>query len=222
MQIENIEKKFLDFEKLMDNKDYIEANKLVKLLDSLVRHLETIIDEVPGAIVMATALIPKRIEELNKDYKSMLLIGFQLDYLNIDYISYINNETPNHNIIEDSYYYKSFSNNGKEGFIEISENNSYFFIEIMYNYAIIETAVKENDINYAVINILNILNSIKYNKTVISNEVGKSTFLHKEILYEIEKPKVQTDDKNFLDFIEEYDKYVEPKNSVKDEDKITN
>lgn len=158
----------------------------------------------------------------NNLYNQILISNGNKYYLNIDYISYINNETPNHNIIEDSYYYKSFSNNGKEGFIEISENNSYFFIEIMYNYAIIETAVKENDINYAVINILNILNSIKYNKTVISNEVGKSTFLHKEILYEIEKPKVQTDDKNFLDFIEEYDKYVEPKNSVKDEDKITN
>lgn len=85
LQIENIEKRFLDFEKLMDNKDYIEANKLVKLLDSLVKHLETVIDEVPGAVMMTTVLIPKRIEELNKDYKSMLLVGYQLDYLNIDY-----------------------------------------------------------------------------------------------------------------------------------------
>ncbi len=158
----------------------------------------------------------------NNLYNQILISNGNKYYLNIDIVSYINEETPYHNIIEDSYYYKSFSNNGKDGFIEIIENNSYFFIEIMYNYAIIETAVKENDINYAVINILNILNSIKYNKTVISNEVGKSTFFHKETLYEIEKPKVQIDDKNFLDFIEEYDKYVEPKNSVKDEDKITN
>ncbi len=85
LQIENIEKLFQVFEKTMEAKDYIESNKIVKVLESLIKHLETIIDEIPGALVMATKLIPKRIGELKVDYKNMLSMGYQLDYLNVDY-----------------------------------------------------------------------------------------------------------------------------------------
>ena len=85
LQIENVEKRFQIFERSMDEKDYIEANKLVMVLDSMVRHLETIIDEIPGALLMANSLIPKRLEEVKSDYKTMLSRGYQLDYLNIEY-----------------------------------------------------------------------------------------------------------------------------------------
>lgn len=85
LQIENIEKKFQEFEKFMEKEDYIEANKLVNVLNSLVNHLETIVDEIPGALVMALNLIPNRLEELRKTHKKMIDSGYQMDYLNVEY-----------------------------------------------------------------------------------------------------------------------------------------
>lgn len=167
--------------------------------------------------------IPKgfRIYE-NKLYNQTLMSNGNKYYLNVDKISYYNKITPFHNIKDDSYYYKSFETTGKEGYIEIIKNNDYFYIEIMYNYAIIEVAVNKSEINYSVINMLNILNSIVYNDAVISKEVSGKIYIQKENIYEIEKPKVKTDDKNFLDYVEEYDKYdSEINNKPKDEDKIT-
>lgn len=167
--------------------------------------------------------IPKgfRIHE-KKLYNQTLVSNGKKYYLNVDKISYYNKITPFHNIKDDSYYYKSFDANEKEGYIELIKNNDYFFIEIMYNYAIIEVAVTESEINYSVINMLNILNSIVYNDSVISKEISGKINIQKENIYEIEKPKVETDDKNFLDYVEKYDKYDnEIQNKPKDEDKIT-
>lgn len=85
LQIENIEKRVQDFESSMEEKDYIEANKLVVVLDSMIKHLETIVDEIPGALIMANTLIPKRLVELENTNKEMINNGYQLDYLNVDY-----------------------------------------------------------------------------------------------------------------------------------------
>ncbi len=84
-QIENIEKVFQNFEDFMESEDYIEANKIVIVLNKMVDHLITIVDEVPASLVMAQSLIPKRILELKDEYQNMLKRGYQLDYLNIDY-----------------------------------------------------------------------------------------------------------------------------------------
>lgn len=85
LQIESIQKRFQDFEKLMEREDYVEANKLIKVLNSLVLHLETIVEEIPSALVMALKLIPKRLEDLKIEYTKLLKKGYQLDYLNVDY-----------------------------------------------------------------------------------------------------------------------------------------
>lgn len=157
----------------------------------------------------------------NNLYNQTLISNGDKYYLNVDVVSYHNNTALYHNSKENSYYYKSFTNSNKEGYLEINEKNNYFFIEIMYNYAIIEVVVESDEINYAIINMLNILNSIEYNNVIIERAIGESVLTHKETIYEIEKPKVVTDEKNFLDYVEEYDKYEEPENTVKDEDKIT-
>ena len=85
LQIETIEKRFLEFEKDLEKQDYISANKMVKLIDKLVKHLETIVDEIPPSIAMIETIIPKRLEEVSNTYENMVKSGFQLDYLNIEY-----------------------------------------------------------------------------------------------------------------------------------------
>lgn len=85
LQIETIEKRFQDFEIDMEKQDYISANKLVKVLDTLIKHLRTIVDEIPPALVMAESIIPKRLDDMKTTYDNMVKKGYQLDYLNVEY-----------------------------------------------------------------------------------------------------------------------------------------
>lgn len=85
LQLENIEKNFLDFEKVMEKNDYTEVVHIVKALDAMIAHMEVIVNETPDILLMAKELIPKRIKEIEDTYKTMTEEGYPLDYLNIDY-----------------------------------------------------------------------------------------------------------------------------------------
>ena len=85
LQIETIEKRFQDFEIDMEKQDYISVNKLVKVLDTLIKHLRTIVDEIPPALAMAENIIPKRLDDMKTTYDNMVKKGYQLDYLNVEY-----------------------------------------------------------------------------------------------------------------------------------------
>ena len=85
LQLENIEKRFLDFEKVMENNDYNEVSHIVKALDAMIEHMEIIVNEVPDVLLMAKKVIPNRIKEIKMTYDDMLKQEFPLDYLNIDY-----------------------------------------------------------------------------------------------------------------------------------------
>ena len=85
LQLENIEKNFLDFEKVMEKNDYSEVVHIVKALDAMIAHMELIVEEVPDLLLMSKQLIPKRISEIKDTYKEMTEEGYTLDYLNIDY-----------------------------------------------------------------------------------------------------------------------------------------
>lgn len=85
LQIENIEKRFKDFETLLENQEYEETNLITKVLSSMISHMETVIEELPSAILMSANLIPKRIEEIILIHNKLIKSGFQLDYLNVEY-----------------------------------------------------------------------------------------------------------------------------------------
>jgi len=85
LQIETIEKRFQDFEYDMEKQDYVSANKLIKVIDTLIKHLRTIVDEIPPSLLMTETIIPKRLDEMKCEYDSMTKSGYQLDYLNIEY-----------------------------------------------------------------------------------------------------------------------------------------
>lgn len=85
LQMENIEKRFKDFEELLENNEYDEVEKLVDSLDEMIKNISVVIEEVPSIVLMGKSLIPARIEETNKVYEKLKKDGFQLDYLNIEY-----------------------------------------------------------------------------------------------------------------------------------------
>ena len=85
LQLDNIESKFLDFEKVMEKNEYNEVVHIVKALDAMIEHMDIIIKEVPDVLLMANQVIPNRMKEVNVTYNDMVNQGFPLDYLNIEY-----------------------------------------------------------------------------------------------------------------------------------------
>ncbi|MBO5120895.1 MAG: septation ring formation regulator EzrA [Bacilli bacterium] len=85
LQLENIERRFLDFEKVMEKNEYNEVVHIVKALDIMIEHMDIIVKEVPDVLLMANQVIPNRMNEVNLTYKDMLEQGYPLDYLNIEY-----------------------------------------------------------------------------------------------------------------------------------------
>ncbi len=85
LQLENIERRFMDFEKVMEKNDYQEVVHVVKALDAMIEHMEIIIKEMPDVLLMANQIIPNRMREVETTNKEMLKEGYVLDYLNIDY-----------------------------------------------------------------------------------------------------------------------------------------
>jgi len=85
LQLENIERRFLDFEKVMEANDYNEVVHIVKALDAMIEHMEIIVNEVPDVLLMAKQIIPNRMKEIKSIYDDMVNHGYPLEYLNIEY-----------------------------------------------------------------------------------------------------------------------------------------
>lgn len=85
LQFENIERRFMDFEKVMEDNEYGEVVHIVKALDTMIEHIEVIVKETPDVLMMANQFIPKRIKEVKATYDVMVKENYPLEYLNIDY-----------------------------------------------------------------------------------------------------------------------------------------
>ena len=85
LQFENIEKRFMDFEKAMEQGEYNEVVHIVKALDTMVEHMSIVIEEVPNLILMGTKLIPIRVEQLQEAYDIMVEQEYPLEYLKVPY-----------------------------------------------------------------------------------------------------------------------------------------
>ena len=85
LQLENIEKRFMNFETVMEKNEYSEVVHIVKALDNMIDHMGIIVEETPDLLLMGKQLIPKRVKEIKDIVKEMTESGYPLEYLNIDY-----------------------------------------------------------------------------------------------------------------------------------------
>ncbi len=104
------------------------------------------------------------------------------------------------------YKYYSFEQDDKTGYLKIRKNNGNFFVELCYNYAIIEVEVEESELRYAVSRSMTILKSIRYNDLVIEKYINDNDLKSSETVYKIPEPKEKDDTKNILQYIEESEK----------------
>lgn len=85
LQFENIAKRFEDFEHVMENNEYTEVTNIIKAIDEMLRHMSVVVEEIPGIVLMAESVLPKRIKEVSSTYNAMVKANYPLDYLNVEY-----------------------------------------------------------------------------------------------------------------------------------------
>lgn len=169
--------------------------------------------------------IPKGLKLISKDeYNALLKDENQNNYyFYIDVVSYYNKTKLNYTTNSSSYYSKQLNYHDKEGYVEITkaENSDYYFVEYMYNYGKIEAFIKENDLKSAIINMSNVLSSLKFNRNILATTIGNKTLNYKEDTYNVMKPKGSKATKDtYLNYEEKYGVYEGYSNKKKDEDKI--
>ena len=115
----------------------------------------------------------------------------------VDLIAYYNKVKRDYEINDKLYYSRLLVKDDKSGYINITKEDDQFFVEMEYNYAKIETYVKEKDLSRTIRKMCVILNSFKYNDKVIESMIGEN-----QISYEEEEFKLFKSEGNSEDYLE--------------------
>ena len=111
-------------------------------------------------------------------------------------MNYRNTENYNH-------YYKELNLNNKTGYIGVNKiDNGSFFVEIVYNYAKVESNVEVSELNKILTNSMIIVDSIDYNEEIIKNIIDDENTIGADKEYKIDKP--EDAESKFSEYLSEY------------------
>ncbi len=151
--------------------------------------------------------IPHGLSFLNQEEENSLLIDQYQNYyyVYVDVVSYYNQVSSTYKKDKNSYYsLKIEDKNGKKnGYLEINQVEGQYFVEAMYNYAKIEVYTTKKYLSDVVINVCEMLSSVKYNHKVLATTIGDKVLDYKEESFNIFTTKKSNS--NYLDYIEKYD-----------------
>lgn len=85
LQFENIEKKFTDFEEVMEKNEYEEVVGVVKVLDEMIAHMGVVIEELPDIILLTDKILPNRVKEVRDTYEKLVAKDYPLDHMKVPY-----------------------------------------------------------------------------------------------------------------------------------------
>lgn len=181
-----IDKKFKVFESYMDKNDYVSVEKIVVDLEENINNLKVFLEITPSLILMATIMIPNKIEETKTMYFRMQRDGYPLDYLNIEY----NIKEINKKIDETIEKLKRFEVGDSE--IELKTMLEYFntifanFDKEKESKDIFRENIKKlkkklEAINKVVYDIYIQMDDIKSTYDLSDNEIGKFNIINKSL-----------------------------------------
>lgn len=185
-EIDNIDDLFAKFEKAMDNNDYVSVEKKINLLDDKITKLGKLLEDIPTIVLMATVLVPNKIDEAITYYYRMKRDGYPLDYLNVEYnIKEIKNKIDN--IIENLKKLEL-----GESIIELKTFIEYFNelyndfdkekeCKDLFRQNIKDFSYKIDNINKVVRDIYLQIDDIKYNYNLSDEDINKFSILNKNL-----------------------------------------
>ena len=181
-----IDKIFAEFERAMDNNDYVSIEKKIASLDEKINYMNKLLEDAPTIVLMANVLIPNKIDEAMTYYYRMKRDGYPLDYLNVEYnIKEIKDKV---NIIIEKLKKLDLG----DSIIELKTFIEYF--NILYNdfdkekeskdifrQDIKELGTKIDKINKVVRDIYLQIDDIKYNYNLSDEEINKFSLLNENL-----------------------------------------
>ena len=185
-EIDNIDDLFAKFEKAMDNNDYVSVEKKINLLDDKITKLGKLLEDIPTIVLMATVLVPNKIDEAITYYYRMKRDGYPLDYLNVEYnIKEIKNKIDNimenlkklelgESIIE----LKSFIEYFNELYNDFDKEKE---CKDLFRQNIKDFSYKIDNINKVVRDIYLQIDDIKYNYNLSDEDINKFSILNKNL-----------------------------------------
>ena len=185
-EIDNIDDLFAKFEKAMDNNDYVSVEKKINLLDDKITKLGKLLEDIPTIVLMATVLVPNKIDEAITYYYRMKRDGYPLDYLNVEYnIKEIKNKIDN--IMENLKKLEL-----GESIIELKTFIEYFNelyndfdkekeCKDLFRQYIKDFSYKIDNINKVVRDIYLQIDDIKYNYNLSDEDINKFSILNKNL-----------------------------------------
>ena len=185
-EIDNIDDLFAKFEKAMDNNDYVSVEKKINLLDDKITKLGKLLEDIPTIVLMATVLVPNKIDEAITYYYRMKRDGYPLDYLNVEYnIKEIKNKIDN--IMENIKKLEL-----GESIIELKTFIEYFNelyndfdkekeCKDLFRQNIKDFSYKIDNINKVVRDIYLQIDDIKYNYNLSDEDINKFSILNKNL-----------------------------------------
>ena len=153
-----------------------------------------------------TYYLPVNMNVLSSDKANEVLSDGNYNYyLYADMISFYNKTSFDYKENKTSYKSLNLKDDKASGYLEINQKNDKYLIEIMYNYAKIEVMVDKDKINEAISNSLIVISSIKFNKDIIENMLGKNVLSFSEEEFNIFETNSNTS--NFLEIEKEFGTY---------------
>lgn len=185
-EFDKVDNLFAEFERAMDNNDYVSVEKKIVILDEKINKLNKILEDVPTIVLMATVVVPNKIEEATTYYFRMKRDGYPLDYLNVEY-----------NIKEIKDKIKSIIDNLKkldmgDSIIELKTFIEYFNslyndfdkekeCKDLFRQNIKELGYRIDNINKVVRDIYLQIDDIKYNYNLSNEDINKFSLLNKNL-----------------------------------------
>ncbi len=164
--------------------------------------------------------VPKGMRFLNKeDYNASFVdsIGNKY-YLYVDAICYYHKAKNTYEENKKSHFSRKLDYNKKTGYIQIDkQEDGSFLVNYMFNYAKMESLVKERDLVSVVNNMSIILRSVEFNDKVLESLIGNNILSYKEENFRLFDATTEKGD--FLDVVDKYDPNAN-KDKFKDESQI--
>ena len=216
-EMNSIDKLFKEFEKAMDNNDYVSVEKKISMLDDRINTLGKLLEDIPTIVLMATVLVPNKIDEAITYYYRMKRDGYPLDYLNVEYnIKEIKNKIDN---IMDNLKKLELG----EAIIELKTFIEYFNelyndfdkekeCKDIFRQNIKELGYKIDNINKVVRDIYLQIDDIKYNYNLSDENINKFSLLNKNLEKINQDYKILVDQGKMKNFA--YSKLVDELNGL--------
>lgn len=181
----------------------INSTSIENLISTIKRSKLSLTNEYRNGF---TYYLPVNMNVLSSDKANEVLTDGNYNYyLYADMISFYNKTSFDYKENKTSYKSLNLKDDKASGYLEINQKNDKYLIEIMYNYAKIEVMVDKDKINEAISNSLIVISSIKFNKDIIENMLGKNVLSFSEEEFNIFETNSSTS--NFLEIEKEFGTY---------------